>query len=72
MLVPCLFKTMSEFCNKKVFLVAETISLKIICNSKFFFFYVKTNLSTHGGFEPVTYRKECLNKAPIHRQSKAP
>ena len=38
----------------------------------FFFLLVKTNLSTHGGFEPVTYRKECLNKAPIHRQSKAP
>ena len=37
-----------------------------------FFLYVKTNLSTHGGFEPVTYRKECLNSAPIHRQSKAP
>ena len=36
------------------------------------FFYIKTNLSTHGGFEPVTYRKECLNNAPIHRQSKTP
>jgi len=39
---------------------------------RFFFFYIKTNLRTHGGFEPVTYRKECLNKAPIHRQSKPP
>jgi len=48
--------------------IINKILLKII----YIYIYIKTNLSTHRGFEPVTYRKECLNSAPIHRQSKTP
>jgi len=53
--------------NTQHFMYLSTIPLSLIS----FFFLVKTNLSTHGGFEPVTYHKECLNSAPIHHQSKA-